>query len=134
MSFPATGGPKIMFTNTKAFSGFAVEDVQKAREFYGETLGLETSEEHGLLTLHLAGDRDTLVYPKPDHTPATYTILNFPVDDIEKAVDELASRGVRFERYDGFEQDERGIFRGGGPFIAWFKDPAGNVLSVLQQR
>jgi catechol 2,3-dioxygenase-like lactoylglutathione lyase family enzyme len=134
MSFPATGGPKIMFTNTKAFSGFAVEDVQKAREFYGETLGLETSEEHGLLTLHLAGDRDTLVYPKPDHTPATYTILNFPVDDIDKAVDELASRGVRFERYDGFEQDERGIFRGGGPFIAWFKDPAGNVLSVLQQR
>jgi catechol 2,3-dioxygenase-like lactoylglutathione lyase family enzyme len=134
MSFPATGGPKIMFTNTKAFSGFAVEDMQKAREFYGETLGLETSEEHGLLTLHLAGDRDTLVYPKPDHTPATYTILNFPVDDIEKAVDELASRGVRFERYDGFEQDERGIFRGGGPFIAWFKDPAGNVLSVLQQR
>ena len=134
MSFPATGGPKIMFTNTKAFSGFAVEDVQKAREFYGETLGLETSEEHGLLTLHLAGDRDTLVYPKPDHTPATYTILNFPVDDIDKAVDELASRGVRFERYDGFEQDERGIFRGGGPFIAWFKDPAGNVLSVLQQQ
>jgi catechol 2,3-dioxygenase-like lactoylglutathione lyase family enzyme len=123
-----------MFTNTKAFSGFAVEDVQKAREFYGETLGLETSEEHGLLTLHLAGDRDTLVYPKPDHTPATYTILNFPVDDIEKAVDELASRGVRFERYDGFEQDERGIFRGAGPFIAWFRDPAGNVLSVLQQR
>jgi catechol 2,3-dioxygenase-like lactoylglutathione lyase family enzyme len=123
-----------MFTNTKAFSGFAVEDVQKAREFYGETLGLETSEEHGLLTLHLAGDRDTLVYPKPDHAPATYTILNFPVDDIEKAVDELASRGVRFERYDGFEQDERGIFRGGGPFIAWFRDPAGNVLSVLQQR
>jgi catechol 2,3-dioxygenase-like lactoylglutathione lyase family enzyme len=134
MSFPATGGPKIMFTNTKAFSGFAVEDVQKAREFYGETLGLETSEEHGLLTLHLAGDRDTLVYPKPDHTPATYTILNFPVDDIEKAVDELASRGVRFERYDDFEQDERGIFRGGGPLIAWFKDPAGNVLSVLQQQ
>jgi catechol 2,3-dioxygenase-like lactoylglutathione lyase family enzyme len=123
-----------MFTNTKAFSGFAVEDVQKAREFYGETLGLETSEEHGLLTLHLAGDRDTLVYPKPDHTPATYTILNFPVDDIEKAVDELASRGVRFERYDGFEQDERGIFRGGGPFIAWFRDPAGNVLSVLEER
>jgi catechol 2,3-dioxygenase-like lactoylglutathione lyase family enzyme len=123
-----------MFTNTKAFSGFAVDDVQKAREFYGETLGLETSEEHGLLTLHLAGDRDTLVYPKPDHTPATYTILNFPVDDIEKAVDELASRGVRFERYDGFEQDERGIFRGGGPFIAWFRDPAGNVLSVLEER
>jgi catechol 2,3-dioxygenase-like lactoylglutathione lyase family enzyme len=134
MSLRATGGLQVMLTNTKAFSGFAVEDVQKAREFYGGTLGLETSEEHGLLTLHLAGDRDTLVYPKPDHTPATYTILNFPVDDIEKAVDELASRGVRFERYDGFEHDERGIFRGGGPFIAWFRDPAGNVLSVLEER
>jgi catechol 2,3-dioxygenase-like lactoylglutathione lyase family enzyme len=123
-----------MFTNTKAFSGFAVDDVQKAREFYGDTLGIETSEEHGLLTLHLAGDRATLVYPKPDHTPATYTILNFPVQDIDEAVDELSSRGVRFERYDGFDQDERGVFRGGGPYIAWFKDPAGNVLSVLQQR
>jgi catechol 2,3-dioxygenase-like lactoylglutathione lyase family enzyme len=123
-----------MFTNTKAFSGFAVDDVQKAREFYGETLGLETSEEHGLLTLHIAGDRATLVYPKPDHTPATYTILNFPVDDIEKAVDGLVARGVSFERYDGAEQDERGIFRGGGPYIAWFTDPAGNILSVLQER
>jgi catechol 2,3-dioxygenase-like lactoylglutathione lyase family enzyme len=123
-----------VLANTKAFSGFAVDDVQKAREFYGDTLGLETSEEHGLLTLHLAGDRDTLIYPKPDHTPATYTILNFPVDDIESAVDELAARGVRFERYDGFEQDEKAIFRGGGPYIAWFKDPAGNVLAVLQGR
>jgi catechol 2,3-dioxygenase-like lactoylglutathione lyase family enzyme len=123
-----------MFTNTKAFSGFAVDDVQQAREFYGDTLGIETSEEHGLLTLHLAGDRPTLVYPKPDHTPATYTILNFPVQDIDEAVDELTSRGVRFERFDGFDQDERGVFRGGGPYIAWFKDPAGNVLSVLQQR
>jgi|SRR5882724_10789302 len=122
-----------MFTNTKAFSGFAVDDLQKAREFYGETLGLKTSEEHGLLTLHLAGDRDTLVYPKPDHTPATYTILNFPVDDIEEAVDELTSRGVSFERYDGMQQDKKGIHRGGGPYIAWFKDPAGNVLSVLQE-
>jgi catechol 2,3-dioxygenase-like lactoylglutathione lyase family enzyme len=123
-----------MFANTKAFSGFAVNDLQKAQEFYGETLGLKTSEEYGLLTLHLAGDRDTLVYVKPDFTPATYTILNFPVDDIDKAVDELAARGVRFERYDGFEQDERGIMRAGGPYIAWFKDPAGNVLSVLQER
>ena len=123
-----------MFENTKAFSGFAVDDLQAAREFYGETLGLKTSEQYGLLTLHLAGDRDTLVYPKPDHTPANYTILNFPVDDIDKAVDELAARGVRFERYDGFEQDEKGVARGGGPFIAWFKDPAGNVLSVLQER
>jgi len=123
-----------MFAKTKAFSGFAVDDIEKAREFYGDTLGLETSEAHGMLTLHLAGDRPTLVYPKPDHEPATYTILNFPVDDIEKAVDELTARGVEFERYDGFDQDERGIFRGGGPYIAWFTDPAGNVLSVLQDR
>jgi catechol 2,3-dioxygenase-like lactoylglutathione lyase family enzyme len=123
-----------MFANTKSFSGFAVDDVPKARKFYGETLGLKTSEEYGVMTLHLAGDRPTLVYPKRDHTPATYTILNFPVDDIEQAVDALAARGVRFERYDGFEQDEKGIFRGGGPYIAWFKDPAGNIVSVLQQR
>jgi catechol 2,3-dioxygenase-like lactoylglutathione lyase family enzyme len=123
-----------MFANTKAFSGFAVDDLARAREFYESTLGLRTSEQYGLLTLHLAGDRDTLVYPKPDHTPADYTILNFPVDDIEQAVRELTERGVRFERYDGFEQDEQGIFRGGGPYIAWFKDPAGNVLSVLQER
>jgi catechol 2,3-dioxygenase-like lactoylglutathione lyase family enzyme len=123
-----------MFTDTKAFSGFAVDDVQKAREFYGDTLGLKTSEEHGLLTLHLAGDRPTLVYPKPDHTPADYTILNFPVDDIDKAVDDLTARGVRFEKYDGFDQDEKGIARGEGPYIAWFRDPAGNVLSVLQEK
>jgi catechol 2,3-dioxygenase-like lactoylglutathione lyase family enzyme len=126
-----------MLANTKAFSGFAVPDVQKAQQFYGETLGLKTTlldETNGLLTLHLAGDRDTLVYRKPDHTPATYTILNFIVDDIDKAVDELASRGVRFERYDDFEQDEKGISRGGGgPNIAWFKDPAGNILSVLEE-
>ncbi len=126
-----------MFANTKAFSGFAVDDVEKAREFYGETLGLKTtivSEEYGLLSLDLAGDRGTLVYQKPDHEPASYTILNFPVDDIDAAVDELAGRGVQFERYDGFEQDEKGVARGeGGPNIAWFKDPAGNVLSVLQE-
>ena len=114
-----------MFANTKAFRGFAVDDLAKAREFYGETLGLKTSDENGLLTLHLAGDRDTLVYPKPDFTPATYTILNFPVDDIDEAVDELGARGVRFERYDEFDQDEKGIFRGQGPPIAWFTDPAG---------
>ena len=121
-----------MFTNTKAFSGFAVDDVEKARAFYGDTLGLKTSEENDLLTLHIAGDRPTLVYPRPGHTPAEYTILNFPVDDIEQAVDDLAARGVEFERYEGFDQDERGIFHGGGPLIAWFKDPAGNVLSVIQ--
>jgi catechol 2,3-dioxygenase-like lactoylglutathione lyase family enzyme len=121
-----------MFTNTKAFSGFAVDDVDKAREFYSETLGLKVSEENGLLTLEIAGDRPTLVYPRPDHKPAEYTILNFPVDDIEQAVDGLAARGVEFERYEGFDQDERGIFHGGGPLIAWFKDPAGNVLSVIK--
>jgi catechol 2,3-dioxygenase-like lactoylglutathione lyase family enzyme len=121
-----------MFTNTKAFSGFSVPDVAKAREFYGDTLGLKTSEENGLLTLHLAGDQDVIVYPKPNHTPASFTILNFPVDDIDKAVDDLTTRGVRFERYDGLEQDEKGIHRTGGPLIAWFTDPAGNVLSVLQ--
>jgi catechol 2,3-dioxygenase-like lactoylglutathione lyase family enzyme len=121
-----------MFTNTKAFSGFAVPDTDKAREFYGETLGLNTSMEGDLLVLHLAGDRDTMVYPKPDFTPATYTILNFPVDDVEAAVDQLTARGVEFERYEGFEQDEKGIFRGEGPLIAWFKDPAGNILSVIE--
>jgi catechol 2,3-dioxygenase-like lactoylglutathione lyase family enzyme len=121
-----------MFANTKAFSGFAVDDVDEARRFYGETLGLNTSEEHGLMTLHIAGDRDVLVYPKPGHTPATFTILNFPVDDIDAAVDELTERGVRFERYDGMGQDERGIMRDQGPPIAWFTDPAGNILSVLQ--
>jgi catechol 2,3-dioxygenase-like lactoylglutathione lyase family enzyme len=121
-----------MFTNTKAFSGFAVDDLEAARAFYGDTLGLKTSEENGLLTLEIADDRPTLVYPRPGHAPAEYTILNFPVDDIDRAVDELAARGVQFELYEGFDQDERGVFRGGGPPIAWFKDPAGNVLSVLQ--
>ncbi len=123
-----------MFANTKAFSGFAADDIQKAREFYGEALGLKTSEQYGLLSLHLAGDRDTIVYPKPDHTPATFTVLNFPVEDIDEAVDELVERGVSFERYEGFEQDEKGIARGEGPYIAWFRDPAGNVLSVLQEK
>jgi predicted enzyme related to lactoylglutathione lyase len=124
-----------MFSNTPAFSSFAVDDLDAARSFYGETLGLQvTDEEMGILTLHLAGDRPTMIYPKPDFTPATYTILNFPVDDIDEAVDELAARGVSFERYDGFEQDEKGIARGNGPSIAWFKDPAGNILSVLQER
>jgi catechol 2,3-dioxygenase-like lactoylglutathione lyase family enzyme len=125
-----------VLADSKAFSGFAVDDLDKAREFYGETLGLRTTvldEENGLMTLHLAGGRDTLVYRKPDFTPATYTILNFQVDDIEQAVDDLAGRGVRFERYDEFEQDGRGIARGPGPLIAWFKDPAGNILSVLQE-
>lgn len=122
-----------MFANTKAFSGFAVPDLQQARAFYEDILGLRVSEESGLLTLHLAGGRDTLVYPKPDHTPATYTILNFPVPDIDAAVEQLAARGVQFERYDGIGQDDRGISRGeDGPRIAWFKDPAGNILAVLE--
>jgi len=125
-----------MLANSKAFSSFAVDDLQSAQEFYGEKLGLKTvvlSEEDGLMSLHLAGDRETIVYEKPDFGPASYTVLNFPVDDIDEAVDGLAARGVSFERYDGFEQDEKGISRGDGPYIAWFKDPAGNVLSVLQE-
>ncbi len=128
----------IMFTNTRAFGGFSVNDLQQARRFYGDTLGLKTSdvkmpEGYSLLTLHIAGGSDVLVYPKPDHTPATFTILNFPVSDIDKAVDALAERGVRFERYDSFDHDSKGIHRGGGPLIAWFKDPAGNVLSVIEE-
>ncbi|MDQ6688841.1 MAG: VOC family protein, partial [Actinomycetota bacterium] len=116
--------------DTAAFSGFSVDDVTEAKRFYGDVLGLDVSEDNGMLTLHLAGGRDTLVYPKPKHQPATYTILNFPVSDIEEAVDELVRRGVTFEQYDGL--DERGINRHGGPLIAWFTDPAGNILSVLE--
>jgi catechol 2,3-dioxygenase-like lactoylglutathione lyase family enzyme len=126
-----------MLADNEAFSGFAVDDIEKAREFYGEKLGLRTTlldEENGLLTLHLAGDRDTLIYRSPGFTPASYTMLNFKVDEIDAAVDELAGRGVSFERYDGMPQDEKVVMREGGPFIAWFKDPAGNTLAVLQER
>jgi catechol 2,3-dioxygenase-like lactoylglutathione lyase family enzyme len=123
-----------MFGTTKAYSGFAVNDIAAAKRFYQEILGLAVEENPAGLTLRIAGDRPILVYPKPEHTPATYTILNFPVDDVEKAVDELVGRGVRFERYEGFEQDEKGIHRGEGPLIAWFTDPAGNVLSVIQEQ
>jgi catechol 2,3-dioxygenase-like lactoylglutathione lyase family enzyme len=128
-----------MLANSKAFNGFAVDDLDKARRFYGETLGLDLEvldEENGLLTLHLAGGRDTLLYLSPDMTPASYTILNFEVDDIDAAVDELGARGVAFERYgnEQMPQDAKGIMREGGPYIAWFKDPAGNTLSVLQDR
>jgi catechol 2,3-dioxygenase-like lactoylglutathione lyase family enzyme len=124
-----------MFKDTKAFSGFSVNDAQKAKEFYGQTLGLDVSESYGLLRLHIAGGTTILMYPKENHTPATFTILNFPVANIEQAVDELVRRGVRFESYNegGLVTDEKGIFRGGGPKIAWFKDPAGNLLSVLEQ-
>jgi catechol 2,3-dioxygenase-like lactoylglutathione lyase family enzyme len=124
-----------MLANSKAFSGFAVDDLDRARAFYGDTLGLKVEPMGGapLMTLHLAGDRPTLIYAKPNHTPADYTILNFPVDDIDAAVEELAARGVTFERYDGMGQDDKGVMREQGPPIAWFKDPAGNVLSVLEQ-
>ncbi|CAM5289844.1 VOC family protein [Streptomyces avidinii] len=124
-----------MFENSRAFSGFAVDDLDRAKEFYGTTLGLSVSqdEEMGLLRLDLAGGTTVMVYPKEDHRPAVYTILNFPVDDVERAVDELTARGVTFERYEGFEADAKGIVHGdeGTPTIAWFKDPAGNILSVL---
>jgi catechol 2,3-dioxygenase-like lactoylglutathione lyase family enzyme len=123
-----------MLAQSNAFSGFAVDDLEKARDFYGETLGLEVEliDDPGLLNIKLAGGRDVLVYPKGDFEPATYTILNFPVDDIEAAVDGLSARGVAFERYEDMEQDEKGIARGPGPEIAWFKDPAGNILAVLE--
>lgn len=124
-----------MFENTPAFSGFSVDDMEAARKFYSETLGVRVSDPGmGLMALDISGGHNVLVYPKPNHTPATFTILNFPVDDIDKTVDELARRGVEFLRYDGAEQDEKGIERSGeGPLIAWFTDPAGNVLSVLQE-
>jgi catechol 2,3-dioxygenase-like lactoylglutathione lyase family enzyme len=123
-----------MLANAKAYSGLAVRDMEEARRFYGEALGLKTSEEYGLMWLHLAGGRDALVYEQSDATPASFTILNFEVDDIDEAVDALAARGVRFERYEGVAQDEKGVFRDEGPYIAWFKDPSGNVLSVLQEK
>jgi catechol 2,3-dioxygenase-like lactoylglutathione lyase family enzyme len=119
-----------MLENSKGFSGFSVDDIPAAKAFYGETLGLKVTEEHGMLTLHIAGGNGTLVYPKKDHTPATFTILNFPVDDVEAAVDDLTARGVVFEKYPN--ADAKGIFRDQGPLIAWFTDPAGNVLSVIQ--
>lgn len=125
-----------MFKNTKAFNSFSVNDIAKAKAFYGETLGLEIGEapQPGLLQLRIAGGGDVLIYPKPDHTPATFTVLNFPVDDIDQAVDALSRKGITFERYPGFKMDGKGIARGDGPDIAWFKDPAGNVLSVLQAK
>jgi len=127
-------GSEPMLKDTKAFSGFSVNDVQKAKEFYGQTLGLDVSESHGLLELHIAGGTNILMYPKENHTPATFTILNFPVDNIEQTVDDLARRGVHFESYNEGDlvTDEKWIFRGEGPKIAWFKDPAGNILSVLE--
>jgi catechol 2,3-dioxygenase-like lactoylglutathione lyase family enzyme len=125
-----------MLDGSRTFNGFAVDDAATARDFYGQTLGLEVAtldEENGLLELRHGDDRNTLIYQKSDFVPATYTILNFAVDDIDAAVDDLSTRGIRFDRYEGFDQDEKGIARGNGPNIAWFKDPAGNVLSVLEQ-
>lgn len=120
-----------MLKQNQAFSGFSTDDIAKAKAFYGGTLGLEVSEFNGMLEIPLAHGSRVLVYPKPNHVPATFTVLNFPVDDVEAAVDELVRRGVRFEHYDGMGQDAKGIARGNGPDIAWFKDPSGNILSIL---
>jgi predicted enzyme related to lactoylglutathione lyase len=124
-----------MLKNSKAFSGFSANDIAKAKEFYAGTLGLDVSESHGILTLRLASGHNVIIYPKPNHVPATFTVLNFPVDDIDLAVDELTKRGVQFEQYDlpEIKTDKKGIKRGNGPIVAWFKDPAGNILSVIQQ-
>jgi catechol 2,3-dioxygenase-like lactoylglutathione lyase family enzyme len=124
-----------MLRDSKAFSGFSADDIPKAKEFYGRTLGLEVSESNGLLTLHLASGNNVLIYPKPNHTPAAFTVLNSPVANVDQAVDELTKRGVRFEIYDlpNIKTDKKGIMRGNGPTIAWFKDPAGNILSVIEQ-
>ena len=129
---------KKLLGKSEAFSSFSTNDTEQTRKFYGETLGLdvEDAKEDGLLTIKLKGGTTVMVYPKPDHKPASFTVLNFPVDDVEKAVDELTKRGIRFERYDlpDIKTDAKGIARGDrGPTIAWFKDPAGNVLSVLEE-
>jgi catechol 2,3-dioxygenase-like lactoylglutathione lyase family enzyme len=126
-----------MLKDSKAFSGFSVDDFEAARTFYGDTLGLDVTvydESMGLLALDLTGGGTVMIYVKETHQPATFTVLNFPVADVEKTVDDLAGKGISFERYDGFDQDERGISRGPGPLIAWFTDPAGNVLSVLEDQ
>jgi len=123
-----------MFKDTQAFSGFSVDDIEAARSFYGDTLGLNVSDMgmDGLISLDLANGARVLVYAKENHTPATFTILNFPVDDVAAAVDQLNAKGIEMLRYDGFDQDEKGIATQEGPTIAWFNDPAGNVLSVLE--
>ena len=124
-----------MLKHSRAFSGFSAGDIQTTKKFYSETLGLDVAESHGLLTLRLAGGNNVLIYPKPNHVPATFTVLNFPVKDVDRVVDELTKRGVRFEIYDlpNLKTDEKGIMRGNGPTIAWFKDPAGNILSVIEE-
>jgi catechol 2,3-dioxygenase-like lactoylglutathione lyase family enzyme len=124
-----------MLRDSKAFSGFSAADIQTTKKFYSETLGLDVTESHGLLTLRLAGGNNVLIYPKPNHVPATFTVLNFHVKDVDLAVDELTKRGVRFENYDlpDLKTDKKGIMRGNGPTIAWFKDSAGNILSVIEE-
>ena len=126
-----------MFKNIPAFSGFSVNDIESARAFYTEVLGLEVQDNPmNILELHIKGGNPLILYPKPDHTPATFTVLNFPVEDIDQAVDELRGRGVHFEQYEGnVATDDKGICRGNGqgPSIAWFKDPSGNILSVLEE-
>ena len=122
-----------MLEGSKAFSGFSITDAAAVQPFYADVLGLRVTEAGGMLTLHLAGDKDVLLYPKgPAHRPATFTVLNFPVPDVEAAVDDLAARGVQFEHYEGMT-DDKGINRRGGPLIAWFTDPAGNILSVIAE-
>jgi len=123
-----------MFMESQAFSSFSVDDIPRAKQFYSETLGVQVTETEDMLQLHLAGGGRVLIYPKANHVPATFTVLNFPVDDVERAVDELTRRGVRFEQYEGeLKTDAKGIWRGQGPTIAWFQDPAGNVVSVLEE-
>jgi len=137
MSSARPAGLNGMLTNAESFSGLAVRDLDAARRFYGDTLGLEVSvldEQYGLLDVKLGDGRSVLVYGKPDHQPANFTLLNFRVPDIDEAVDGLADRGVEFERYEGMPQDEKGVMRAGGPYIAWFRDPSGNILAVLQDR
>lgn len=121
-----------MLSHSGAFSGFSTNDIEAARAFYADTLGVKVSDENGMLNLELAGGQRVLIYPKDDHQPATYTVLNFEVSDIDAAVTQLTEAGVRLERYEGVHQDERGVMREWGPPIAWFTDPAGNVLSVIQ--
>jgi catechol 2,3-dioxygenase-like lactoylglutathione lyase family enzyme len=123
-----------MLAQSHAYSGFSSNDIEATRRFYSETLGLDVREEDGILSLRLGGGSQVIIYPKEDHQPASYTCLNFPVADVDAAVTELEARGVTFERYGPeFGQDERGIMRDNGPTIAWFTDPAGNILSVIEE-
>ena len=123
-----------MFADAKAYSGIAVADMNAARTFYTDVLGIRTSEEYGLMWLHHPANRDTLIYEQPAATPASYTVLNFEIDDIDTAVDHLRARGVRFETFPDLTQDANGVYRDEGPFIAWFKDPSGNMLAIVQER